>query len=296
MALSLTYSDAGAPEAPQGELSRRKYIYNRLAEGVVVPKALFYRDGEEFTNVWSLLDKFVSDDESQPYDVLQLQKNLTIAIWNCEFIVKGPTNIDLGIHGPPDDPWKCLICYVIDSVNRRTGNINNVVKTGVDEVVNGYKLYDYEGVPFTADLCEEFMAMWNAEAELDKAVPFSEFEDLVQEERCCEWNKMDRFGNRPCEYSRSDDARVRDKAFTLSGVTNVWYLYRLPFPKKLIVRLVGIGCRLRLESVRHVNAFAVMFQRYADVANLGLKEYNPIPDPECPENVVVVQQSVLNCS
>lgn len=172
----------------------------------------------------------------------------------------------------------------------RSGNTEyRVVIAEPLPIVNEYELFEYDGVPFGVDLAREMTEIWNASCAED--LPYAEFAALADGELCTDWNKIDVLGDAFGGFWKSEDPSLVARAWDLTRAVNIWELYQLPFPKKLLMRAVAYGCSQRSESVRHANMYLVLFQRYAAVAGIPLAEYT-FRDPGLPTHGTVVQDAL----
>lgn len=166
-----------------------------------------------------------------------------------------------------------------DLVDARTGNDKNVVDLA-SGTLNGYEVRQYKGVPYDLKFGKEWAKLWNEACSGDML--FAEFEKETDEEMCSDWAKMDQYGDCYGGYWKSEDQAVKAKAYILSRYTNIWHLYQLPFPKRLLIASVSLGCSRRRESVEESNFYLVLFQKYAEIAGLELREYQQPIDPRMP--------------
>ena len=132
------------------------------------------------------------------------------------------------------------------------------VKTTSDEIVNGYALTDWfhfseVGYRTYQHLCE----LWDDPDDLS----YEEFVEKFNKDTCTDWNKMDEYGDPYGGFYRSEDPKIKENAYHLSGAHNRKMLWKLPFPKRFLLETVEIGCGRRHESVKDSNHMAVWFQR-----------------------------------
>jgi hypothetical protein len=146
------------------------------------------------------------------------------------------------------------------------------------EVVNGYHLYDIsnenlmevEEYQELVSLLEEdepreMSSFQDFLLEGDKHpryMSFDDFFELYSKHACSDWAKMDELGE--CfkgfwEYP--EGSLERKHAFDLTYDMNARLLYKLPFPKRFLLKTIEIGCDNRQECVRYSNFIGVWVQR-----------------------------------
>jgi hypothetical protein len=76
--------------------------------------------------------------------------------------------------------------------------------------------------------------------------------EWLRVECCTTWNKMDQKGNFFVGFwTYPDDSDEQKNAFTLTLEDNIKGLMELPFPRRMVMKSVKIGCRLGTESVQY---------------------------------------------
>jgi hypothetical protein len=76
--------------------------------------------------------------------------------------------------------------------------------------------------------------------------------EWLRVECCTTWNKMDRKGNFFVGFwAYPNDSDEQKNAFSLTLEDNIKGLLELPFPRRMVMKSVKIGCRLGTESVQY---------------------------------------------
>ena len=128
------------------------------------------------------------------------------------------------------------------------------------EEINGYKLYDTDSYIMDFELFEKLRQLLKSNEPMLK----EEFETKFENIACSDWCKMDRYGE--CYggfWKYPEDTEERKDAYNLSRKDNYNGLWLLPYPKKMILKTIEIGCKNRMESVRYSNFLCEWVTRVA---------------------------------
>lgn len=132
------------------------------------------------------------------------------------------------------------------------------IVTSEKEIVNGYALNDSR---WRSEPCYGIYVRLKTAWEEEMDMTHEEFVEEFEKEACTDWNKMDEHGESFGGFWKSEDPKIRDKAFTLQRTHNREKLWELPFPKRFLLITMDYGCACREESVRDSNHFGVWFER-----------------------------------
>jgi len=245
-----------------GEQTERR---NKIALMYPIPRVVFYDVSPDAEMLFDLLTKF---DHGKDLTVIKEIHNVNQCLARKHL---STIYLDGGISR--DDAFKDLENRITDIENIHTNNTQNrVIITEPLPVVNGYKLYPCSIIPYGKHEALEWAKMWNnvCRNEVDE-MSYVDFTHECDKVMCSDWDKMDRFGESYAGYWKRED---KSNAGLLSRYTNIWYLYQLPYPKRLLLKSIEIACNIRCESVRYLNFFLELFVRYAHVAEIHLDEYS----------------------
>lgn len=127
-----------------------------------------------------------------------------------------------------------------------------------DEFVNGYQLYQSQPNLCNDDI-DRLITLWNK----PNFESFNEFYNKCYDTFCTDWSKMDPNGESfggfwDVEDKDSDDYK---NAWIYSRRQNILELYKLPYPDRVLIKSVKLGCSCRDESVRYSNHLCETFRR-----------------------------------
>lgn len=132
------------------------------------------------------------------------------------------------------------------------------VITSDTEIINGFQLYACKNNTFSIELYEELVKLYNSE----KKYTFEEWKEIMDDECCTEWNKMDEHGESYGGYWKYDKKTPEYKfAWRLSFDKNCKCMFDLPFSKDLLLKTIQIGCNNYSESVRYSNFLCICLER-----------------------------------
>lgn len=121
--------------------------------------------------------------------------------------------------------------------------------------------YCNPSLPLSEIEVNAYLNKWNKECRSTE-LTLDEFTKYATEQLCSEWCKMDEAGE-PFggPYWKADvNSEEYINAYNLTLTRNIYFLYLLPFPKKLVLEACNILCSTRMESVLYVYFF--MFLRH----------------------------------
>jgi hypothetical protein len=124
-----------------------------------------------------------------------------------------------------------------------------------DDYVNGYQLIDIQENAnlFTFEDFEILYTMWQ-ESLLHDWID-DEFERMFHREACADWGKMGQdgssFDNQFWNASKDSDEYLNAYIYTMHD--NLQALLKLPYPRRVLLQTIKIGCKRRRESVRYSN-------------------------------------------
>lgn len=166
----------------------------------------------------------------------------------------GIVNLDCGVYGRrPKTPYDDIIHELNEKMKiLDIGNFNKKITISKNNVVNGYNLYDLteDQNALVYSTFHELKKIWLENKEMSEA----DFSEEFNNNACTEWYKMDEFGESFGGYWKyPEDSYEKKNAFILTGKKNCEKLYELPYPKKVLLKTIDIGCRMRVECVRYSN-------------------------------------------
>lgn len=175
-------------------------------------------------------------------------------------------------------PFMSLLNLARNAIDSKSTDLYkelNVVYDGTEHR-NGYLLPEVKNNLITEDMMHEWAKIWNTSKDVD----FREFYDEYHDKACTEWSKQDKFGNCFGGYWNSAIESEKQNAYSLTRIRNGIKLFELPFPQRLILKTIDIGCSNRRESVAYSNLLLCWFVDKARVLNIELKEHVAIPMPD----------------
>lgn len=239
------------PEITEKQREQRNKV---VATGYYVPKLMYSDSSEDADYVFNSVEKLNNGDTKV------INEDFWSAFGRLERRHIG-INVDIG--SLRRDAFIKFNKQITAKLDNLTGIDKCVVVTRHDEVVNGYKLYDYEGTFYSMKQMMEYVKEWNTVADSGKDMTYEEFKDKINV--CSDWGKMDEHGNSFGGFWLSPKGTPQyENAYTLSLKANLKALYDLPFPKKLLIQTVSMGCSMRRESVRDSNFYMILFQRQVE--------------------------------
>lgn len=152
-----------------------------------------------------------------------------------------------------------------------------------DEIVNGYELYKVEdGKPIMAKaLYEELVQIWKKGEEMS----FKEFYEYCNNEMCSDWSKMDKHGKYfEGYYDYPEGSNEREYAWNWTRRTNIVELFKLPYPLRLLLETIELGCSNRYESVRYSTFLCEWIRR----------KYSTLNEDDLPLRIVNLSNDILD--
>jgi hypothetical protein len=127
------------------------------------------------------------------------------------------------------------------------------------EVVNGYALFKCKEPVMFQYHFNENVKYWK---ETEQPMSLDEFLQLYNDTACTDWNKKDAHGESFGGFWKyPEGSPEKEKAYDLTRDANGRALWRLPFPKRFLIKSIDIGCETRMESVRYSNFLGVWMER-----------------------------------
>lgn len=151
---------------------------------------------------------------------------------------------------------------LIDEVEQRIQKLfplyySKYIPMSKNEIVNGYALYNLTENLFSYDLYLELLKLWNVED-----MTMNQFMKTYDETARCDWDKIDENGDTFKGYWEYPDTTIeRKNAGDLTRAQNGKSLWNLPYPKKVLLKTIQIGCNNRLECVRYSNFICEWMKR-----------------------------------
>jgi hypothetical protein len=132
---------------------------------------------------------------------------------------------------------------------------DNIIFMKESDIINDYQLYP-SSKPFLRQTeFYELVELWNT----NKKYTYDEFYSLYDSTACHDWYKIDKNG---------DSVNYSEQNRTNSGDL----LWKLPYPKQVVLKTIEIGCGPRLESVRFSNFLCEWIKRKMDVLCLNINQ------------------------
>ena len=121
-----------------------------------------------------------------------------------------------------------------------------------NEVANGYKLYNItnDEAILRRSTYNDLVKKWLNNKQYTEDEFYTEYDNLA----CSDWSKQDEYGDCFGGYwDYPDDSYEKKNAWDLTRKANGNALYKLPFPKEVLLETIKIGCGNRMECVRYSN-------------------------------------------
>lgn len=128
-----------------------------------------------------------------------------------------------------------------------------------DEVINGYALYNVkEKSIMNRYVYEELITLWKT----NKIYAKDEFTDVYDNLACSDWAKQDEHGNSFGGYWNYPNGSFEKlNAWNLTRNANGVALWKLPYPKEVVLKTIALGCNNRMECVRYSNFLCEWLKR-----------------------------------
>jgi hypothetical protein len=112
-----------------------------------------------------------------------------------------------------------------------------------DRVVKGFEIKVRENQEYetfmTKSLFEELVELW-----LEPQMELETFKKECDENMCSDWNKQDIYNNCYGGYWKYEkDTYAYKNAYNLSREYSIYRMSVLPYPRKVLLRTIEIGCR-----------------------------------------------------
>jgi len=122
------------------------------------------------------------------------------------------------------------------------------------------------------ELFLQLVNAWTTPQMDDKA-----FETACDETMCSDWSKQDIYDNCYGGYWKYyEGTYARENAYNLSRAYAIYRLSKLPYPRKVLLKTIDIGCGNRQESVSYSNFLCDwVFRKYKQVYGNDLPLYYP---------------------
>jgi len=148
-----------------------------------------------------------------------------------------------------------------------------------EESINGYNLYDTKTKILRRKDYDILVKDWNK----NKQYTQKGFLKLYNKKACTEWSKMDEHGNHyQGYYLYPEGSYERENAYSLTRKANGLALWKLPYPKKVILKSIDYGCGSHKESVRFSNYICEWIKR-------KMEQMNTIPSLQsiCKDTIIL---------
>ena len=156
------------------------------------------------------------------------------------------------IYYPKLKPFEEDIKLVNDRIEQlsRTNFYDSLVMTEED-IINGYKLYNINNgeVIMQEDELDKLYLLWKTTEK--KELTFEEFYNMYDEIACTEWSNVNRNG----KYV--GDKIPKEIIYRDNGIA----LWKLPYPKHFIIKMVEEQCNYGEDSVRRINFLCEWIKR-----------------------------------
>jgi hypothetical protein len=99
-------------------------------------------------------------------------------------------------------------------------------------------------------------------AQEDRYMSFDEFSNQLQDVTCTEWNKQNPHGESYADFYSMPKGHYQEvHAWDLTYARNRSCLWRLPYPRAMVIKMVKFACRLRMDCVAHVDSLCMVVMK-----------------------------------
>jgi hypothetical protein len=141
----------------------------------------------------------------------------------------------------------------------QTDPYNQELSISSDEYCNGYKLCaTKQRQVLEKTYYESLVRLWQQNEE----ITFKAFYEICDEQMCTEWNTKDEYGTDFGGYWNTlKNSNEYHNAPEWTRRKNIVELFKLPYPPRVLLETVTLGCKNRMESVQVSNFLCEWIRR-----------------------------------
>lgn len=129
------------------------------------------------------------------------------------------------------------------------------------DIVNGYQLYNLKGDIRIFEI-RFFLKLSQLLLGEDINITYEEFVKKLEDKCCTDWYKQDPHGEHYAGFrAYPEGTPERENAWDLTFESQCKGLWNLPYPKKLVLKMINQACCRRMDCVRGVNFLCEWLKR-----------------------------------